>query len=200
MATRQVKKTNVKPKTETIEISIESNIAEELVENIATENAVKKVEKTVKKFEPSDGIQCKSITVGGLYMEGLKTHLLYEWADSGDISYVEYQDLLAAVRSNSGYVTRPLFIIEDEDFIAQNPQLNKIYETMYSFNELKDVILKLNPSDMKSTILALPEGAKNSIKHTASQLITNKTLDSVNKITVLDEIFGTEFKLMAGLV
>ena len=52
---------------------------------------------------------------------------------------------------------------------------------------------------MKATIMKLPEGAKNSIKHIASQLISDGTLDSVKKIKTLDEIFDTELSIMTGL-
>ena len=52
---------------------------------------------------------------------------------------------------------------------------------------------------MKSIILSLPDGAKESIKNMASQMISKGTLDSVQKIKFLDEIFNTELMLMTGL-
>ena len=58
-----------------------------------------KVEKRV--FKDSDGIPCRSITQGALYMEGAKTHMLYEWVEYGDVTMVEYADLAAAVRTKS---------------------------------------------------------------------------------------------------
>ena len=66
------------------------------------------VKKEKRKYEQSEGILCKSITSGGLYMPGLKSNILYTWIDSGDQIEVEYQDLLAAIRSNNSYVMRPL--------------------------------------------------------------------------------------------
>lgn len=74
---------------------------------------VKEEKKVTKTYGPNDGIPCKSITQGGLYMPGLKSNILYTWVDSGDVVEVEYQDLMAAIRSNNGYVMRPLFVIED---------------------------------------------------------------------------------------
>ena len=61
----------------------------------------KEVKKEKRKYEQSEGILCKSITSGGLYMPGLKSNMLYTWIDSGDQIEVEYQDLLAAIRSNN---------------------------------------------------------------------------------------------------
>lgn len=159
----------------------------------------KEVKKERRKYEQSDGILCKSITSGGLYMPGLKSNILYTWIDSGDQIEVEYQDLLAAIRSNNSYVMRPFFVIEDEEFVSQFPQLKKLYDKLYSVGELKDVITDLSPADMKATILSLPQGAQDSIKHIASKMVSDGTLDSVRKIKILDEIFDTEMSVMTGL-
>lgn len=64
-----------------------------------------KVEKKV--FKDSDGIPCRSITQGALYMEGAKTHMLYEWVEYGDVTMVEYADLTAAVRTKSWFMFSP---------------------------------------------------------------------------------------------
>ena len=52
---------------------------------------------------------------------------------------------------------------------------------------------------MKDTILSLPKGAQDSIKHLASKMVSDGRLDSVRKIKVLDEIFDTEMSIMTGL-
>ena len=70
---------------------------------------------------------------------------------------------------------------------------------MYSIRDLRDVLTDLPVKTMKATILSLPEGARESIKHLASQMISNGSLDSVQKIKTLDEIYGTELMLMTGL-
>lgn len=171
------------------------------VENTAEVKAEIKTEvkKEKRKYEQSEGILCKSITSGGLYMPGLKSNILYTWIDSGDQIEVEYQDLLAAIRSNNSYVMRPFFVIEDEEFVSQFPQLKNLYDKLYSVGELKDVITDLSPADMKATILSLPQGAQDSIKHIASKMVSDGTLDSVRKIKILDEIFDTEMSVMTGL-
>ena len=177
---------------------VEIETTEEVV--VGAPEVVEKVKKKEpKKYEATDGIPCRSITSGGLYMEGIKSRILYEWSDDGDVTEVEYQDIVAAIRSNVSYINKPYFIIEDEDIIAQFPQLNKIYASMYSIKDLRDVLTETTPSAMKATILSLPDGAKESIKNIASQMISKGTLDSVQKIKILDEIFNTELMLMTGL-
>ena len=191
MATTAVKKTKT-TETTTVSEAVTEPIAAEPVKTV-------EVKKEKKTYAPSDGIPCKSITNGGLYMPGLKSNILYTWIDAGDVIEVEYQDLQAAIRSNNSYVMNPLFVIEDEELVAQFPQLKKLYETLYSAGELEDVITELSPGDMKATILSLPKGAQDSIKHLASKMVSDGRLDSVRKIKVLDEIFDTEMSIMTGL-
>ena len=198
--TKSAVKTEEPVKEEVVEISdtvenIENDVVKETVKETAEE--VKKA--APKKYEATDGIPCRSITSGGLYMSGIKSRIMYEWADDGDITDVEYQDIVAAIRSSASYITKPRFIIEDADIIKQFPQLDKIYASMYSIKDLRDVLTKTTPNEMRTVILSLPEGAKDSIKNMASQMISKGTLDSVKKIKILDEIFNTELVLMTGL-
>ena len=155
------------------------------------------VEETpVRFFKDSDGIPCRSITQGGLYMEGAKTHMHYEWVTYGDITYVEYADLSAAVRMKSSYVFGPTFIIEDEDFINEFPQLKKFYTENYTMQDLEN-ILTFDVDKMIKEIKLLPHSAVESMKILAASAVADGTLDSVKKINALDEVFGTNMSLLA---
>ena len=86
-------------------------------------------------------------------------------------------------------------IFENEDFITEYPELNKLYDTLYSVDDLKDV-LKLPVSQMRKMITQqLPVGAVDAIKGLAASMIMNGSLDSTAKIKALDEIFGTHLLL-----
>ena len=73
--------------------------------------------KTAKKYAPSDMIPCRSITYGELLLPGAKTKLLYTWANYGDVTEVEFQDLQALKSTRSTYLFKPRFIIEDEELV-----------------------------------------------------------------------------------
>lgn len=152
--------------------------------------------KQKKTFSDSDGIVCRSITQGGLYMEGAKTHMLYEWVEYGDKTQVEYADLAAAVRTKSSYLFNPMFIVEDEDFIDEFSQLKKFYTENYTVNDLES-ILSYPMNKMLEEISALPKSAIESLKVLAASSINDGTLDSVKKIKALDEVFGTNLSLLA---
>lgn len=194
--------TSIKTKKNSSVDTQQTTVADAKVEAVSCEDESKSTETSVKKerkYTESEGIKCRSIAPGKLYMTGIKSRIVYRWTSDGDVVEVEYQDLVAAIRSNTTYITAPFFIIEDKEFVDRFPQVAKIYETLYSIGDLRSVLLELRPNDMKSTILSLPAGAQDSIKHLASQMISNGTLDSVQKIKILDQIFGTELMLMTGL-
>lgn len=155
-----------------------------------------RTEKKKKTYEPSDGIACRSITQGMLFMDGEKTNITYSWSDYGDVTDVEYRDLVAAIHSKSSYIYNPFIIIDDEDFIAEFPQLDKFYSDRYSMRDLK-AILFLDVNKMVAEISNLPSGAKNSLKTIASTCIREGEIDSVRKIKAIDEVFGTQLFILA---
>lgn len=173
------------PAKKTVQVN-EAEVAEVTKEEV--------VKKEAKKFKATDEIKCVSITPGMLVMEGKKSERLYSWVDSGDAVYVEYADLVAEIRTRSNYVFRPRFVVDDEDFINEFPDLNTLYASLYSKKDLKK-ILTLEPAKMRSVIGQLPDGAKESIKSLAVSAIERGELDSINRIKVIDEIFDTSMLL-----
>lgn len=188
-------KTNTSKVVKTEEVDLEVTDIEE--DNDKKEQVK---ETPVKKtFDQSDGIMCRSVTQGGLHMEGLKTKMMYDWSEYGDETEVEYRDLVAAVRTKTSFVFNPFFIIEDQDFISEFPQLQKFYNDQYSVKDLKE-ILELPVNEMIETINTLPNGAKESLKSIASTQVANGRLDSVKKIKALDEVFDTDLNLLSELI
>lgn len=162
---------------------------------VKTENKVSEEKTQQKAFSPEDTIPCRSIVSGGLYIEGNRSHILYSWADCGDVVDVEYRDLIYLVRTReNANIYLPRIIIEDEDFVEQNKSVKDLYESMYEVSDLNE-ILELPIPQMVDTIKRLPKGAKESVKGIASTLIESHMLDSVHKIKALDEIFGTKMLL-----
>lgn len=172
------------------------NLAEPLNDNeiIETEKP-----KTKKKFEQTDYIMCRSVVTGGLYLEGSKTKQVYAWTEYGDETEIEYRDLVAEVRQRSEFVFGPRFIVENEDFIEEFPQLKQFYNQYYSVKELGD-ILELPVNQMAKKIEELPKGAKESIRTLAASKISTGFIDSVAKIKKLDEIFDTDLEMLSSLV
>lgn len=177
------------------------NTASKATEKIAEEKAVEtvveetKVEPAAKTFEPEDLIPCRSMVSGQLFIEGTRSKLLYTFADYGDVCDIEYRDLIYLVRSyRDKTIYEPRIVVEDEDFIAQNPKLGELYESMYTNGDLMDVI-NLPLTQMVSTVKSLPVGCKNALKGVVATMIDSGALDSIKKIKALDEIFGTNMMI-----
>ena len=96
------------------------------------------------------------------------------------------------------HITEPYFIIDDEDFLKQFPQVQKVYNTIYDIDDLKNV-LKMSPSQIKKIVPTLPSGARESVKSIVADAVQNGSLDSVQRIKAFDEVFDTKFMLMTEL-
>ena len=158
------------------------------------------VEKETKRtFEPNDGIPCRSVTHGHLFVDGVKTGMKYIFYDYDDVSDIEYRDLVALIRSKDKAIYNPRIIIMDEDFIEEYPALKKFYKDHFSTVNIKD-ILTLPDRQMKDAISKLPKGAVDSLKSIAVNQIASGEIDSIRKIKALDEAFGTDLSLLNDLL
>ena len=147
-----------------------------------------------KEFANTELIPCVSITVGGLHLIGAKSGEVYHWTNMGEVTEVEYRDLLAEVRNHSWYIYEPAFVIQDDDFLAQHDDILVRYGQLYTPADIEQV-LALPAPQINETLKKMPVGAQNAVRDLAIRKINNGTLDSVNRIKVLDEFFGTEMLL-----
>ena len=150
--------------------------------------------KEPRKFAQDDMILCKSVTYGELLLPGKKSKLLYIWSNYGDTTEVEFQDLQALRSTRSAYLMNPYFVIEDEELLEQWPELKNLYDKVAALDV--DNLFNLPINQFKKKLRDIPIGFKDSIKNIAGEKIRNGSLDSIAKINALDEILGTELKLM----
>lgn len=161
---------------------------------VAKQEPKKAPAKVARKYEPDELITCRSITYGELLLTGKKSKLLYSWANYGDTTEVEYQDLQALKSTRSTYLYKPRFIIEDEELVEQ---WGKDFIDMYKNIIDVDVedMFKLPLNQFKSKLKKAPKGVQQAVKNIAGEKILNGTLDSLVKIRAIDEILGTDLKL-----
>lgn len=173
------------------------NTTEETIVDSASTSKVKAapVKKVAKKYAPDDRIACRSVTAGELILIGRKTKLQYIWSDYGDVTYVEYQDLLALHSLRSSFLTKPLFIIEDEELVAEWTQLlGKLYDSIQDHD--LDKLFSLKPDRFKTALAKLPAGMRESLKTKAVNMIKAEELNDIRLVRAIDEVLGTEIKEM----
>ena len=176
--------------------NVEKKITDTPAENINNDIISEKKEE-VKTYKPDDLISCKSVTVGELLCPGKKTGELYIWANYGDTTEVEYQDLLALRTSKSKYIYEPLFIIEDEELLKEKrwSELNDLYEKIYSVEDF-DELFSLSNGEFEALLKILPNGVKNSIKIEVGSRIEKGTFDSIQKIKIIDKVCNSDLKCL----
>jgi hypothetical protein len=189
------KKTTTTPKT-TIE-KMNEDIVEDIVENnVAVEEPVVPV-KEKKVFTDSDYILCRSVWSGGLNVVSQSGNL-YEFNNYGSECEINYRDLVTMIRRGSQHVFLPRFVILDEDFLEDFPTIKRVYGTMYTMNDLVE-ILELPVSRMRAEIEKLPKATKDSMRNLIATQIATGKLDSISKVRALTEIFNSDFNLLSDL-
>lgn len=162
-------------------------------ENTVIETTVKTPAKERRIFAPTDVIPCRSVTYGELILPSSKnTDMIYSWADFGDVQEVEYQDLRALRSRRSAYIYGPHFVIDDEDLIAEWPELKDVYKSISSLN--LDELFDLPVAQLSKKLQAMPKVYKETIKNAASARIISGELDSIAKIKAIDEVLNTDLK------
>lgn len=165
-------------------------------ENVeSVEQEVKKpATKTSRKYAPDDLIPCRSVTYGELLLTGIKSKLMYVWANYNDVTEVEFQDLQALKSTRSNYLFRPRIVIEDEELVEQ---WSKDFKDMYGKITNVDVeeIFSLPLGKFKTALKNAPNGVQQAVKNIAGEKIMDGSLDSLAKIKAIDEILGTDLKL-----
>ena len=168
-------------------------VEESVVEEVVTKPVAKKVNKV--KHDPSELVPCRSVRFGELILIGPKTRMPYSWANEGDVRDVEYQDLVSWKALHSRYLFEPMIVIEDEDICEEwKSDLGALYDSLQQV-DLKEMF-KLPHRQFVSQLKKLPDGMKSTIQNMAYAMIQDGTLYDLRTIKVIDEILGTELKMM----
>ena len=183
--------TTKKKSTVETEETIENEVVKETVEEVKP--MPKKVNKP--KHDPNELILCRSVRFGGLRLIGPKTHMPYEWANEGDVREVEYQDLVSWRALRHKYLFEPMIIIEDEDIVEEwKADLGDLYDELQNI-DIK-AMFKLPHRQFVAQLKKLPAGLKTTVQNMAYSMIQDRTLYDLRIIDAIDEILGTELKMM----
>lgn len=145
-----------------------------------------------REFKKDDLIKVKSVFAGSCTLIGRRSGNIYVWEALGEIQYVEYQDLLAEITNRySQYIYEPLLLIEDEDVINKNPKLKDLYDTMIDVEAIEESLLNDSVEELRSILISLPSGLKETVKSIASTLMQDGDLYDVRKIRLLDDLYNT---------
>lgn len=201
MATTTRKRvTKTAEKTQSATKAVEKPVENTVEKPVAKEVVHEEPKKEPRQFNQNDLILCRSVTTGWLGCSG-KSGQYYVFENYGDECEIEYQDLFALKSRRSNYIYAPHFIIEDEELLA-NPRwadVAKFYEEeVYSIKDI-DEILNLPIDNFKKALEMLPKGLAKSLQVHVAEKIEDGSFDSLKKIKIIDEVYGTDFRsIVAG--
>lgn len=166
----------------------------------AKKTSVKKTEEMVKparEYKPNDIIQCHSVFPGRFLFSGPKTKAVYPFEASGDICYVEYQDLLSAMLAKKKSIMAPYIVVDDEELLETLhwKQVKKIYDDMYAAKDL-DKLLDMPFAAFKKSFEKLPIGAKRRVMMTISSKVRSGEFSEMNKIRLVDEACSSNIAVL----
>ena len=177
-------------------------VVEEVEKKSATKkSAVKKqdveVSQPAREYKPNDIIQCHSVFPGRFLFSGPKTKAVYPFEASGDICYVEYQDLLSAMLAKKKSIMAPYIVIDDEELLEgiHWKQVKKIYDDMYVAKDL-DKLLDMPFAAFKKNFEKLPVGAKKRVMMTISSRVRSGEFSEMNKIRLVDEACNSNIAVL----
>lgn len=200
MATTTTKKRTVKkaetPVTEqVVEQTVEEVIVDEPVKAVVKETVKEPVKKEPRQFNQHDLILCRSVTAGWLGCGG-KSGQYYTFENFGDECEVEYQDLFALKQRKSPYLFAPLFVIEDDELL-ENPRwadVQKFYnDKVYSMDDI-EAVLNIPAGQFENALKSLPKGLAKTLQVEVAKRIEDGTFDSLRKIKIIDDVFGTDLR------
>lgn len=155
------------------------------------------VKKEKRVFKDSDYILCRSVWFGGLNVT-CQSGSSYEFSKYGAECEITYRDLANLIRKHSEHIFLPRFVIEDDDFLEEFPNVKNVYKTMYTASDLMEIV-NLPNSQMKVEIEKLPSETKNTLCKMIATEIAKGRIDSISKVRVLSEIFNSDFDLISKL-
>lgn len=147
-----------------------------------------------RKFAPDDMITCRSVCYGELLYPAKKSGLVYRFAGYGDETEIEFADLQALRSTRSGYLHKPYFVIEDEELLEQWPDMKKVADSIAQIDGER--FFNLPPQQFRKALTEMPMGFRDTMRNMANAKINDGSLDSLSKIKILDEVLGTDLKLL----
>lgn len=176
--------------------SVKTNVRENNVKTTVSREVVSEQPKQIKQYSGDELIPCKSMTRGELIYIGNKTGEVYKWSDYGDITEVEYQDLLGLRAKKSDFIYKAMFIIIDDEVLEDHKwsDVKALYERIYS-DDIQTLI-DMPIEQFKSIFPNQPDGIKNAMVVEVGTQMENGTFDSIQKIKFIDEVCKTDLSSM----
>lgn len=180
----------VAPKVETT--TEETVITVEEVKEVVVET--KPTRKRINQIDLNELIPVRSLTNHKLVYVSKATNSKYVWSNYGDIEYLTYGEINTMKSQYPRFIQDCLIVIDDEEVI-DILNLGKLYENLYTVDEL-DALFKKSNYELEELLPKLPNGVKKSVAGRAKELIDNETLVDFRKIQTIEELLNVDLSIL----
>ena len=127
---------------------------------------------------------------GKLSYRSKRTGEKFVWSEFGDEQEMELRELKSAKNTSKKFFADNWFMF-NEQWVPEYLGVSGYYKNSIPIDGFDD-IFKLEPEELKRRIDLLSKGQKKSLAYRARVLIAEGEIDSLKKISVLEEALGTE--------
>lgn len=184
------KKTTRKPRTQ----KAVKDTAVSKVETVAAEPTVfvEEVHIEPKKIDPNQIITVYNGFHGAMYYRSRKTGELYQWDGFGDEQDMELSELKNAKSSSKKHFINNWFMFDEDDaWVIEYLGVGRYYKNAVSIDGFDDIFTK-SPAEIAEIVNGMSAGQKRSAAYRAQQMIGDGEIDSMKKISVLENCLGVE--------
>ena len=184
------KKTTRKPRTQ----KAVKDTAVSKVETVVAEPTVfvEEVHIEPKKIDPNQIITVYNGFHGSMYYRSRKTGELYQWDGFGDEQDMELSELKNAKSSSKKHFINNWFMFDEDDaWVIEYLGVGRYYKNAVSIDGFDDIFTK-SPAEIAEIVNGMSAGQKRSAAYRAQQMIEGGEIDSMKKISVLENCLGVE--------
>lgn len=167
-----------KPETNAVEAAA--------AETVQPETASRPARKTRPKIDPTEQIEVRNNTVGRLvYSSPRMMGYTIVWDSHGDVQLMDFAEVQTMKNAHKRFFQDNWITIDDPDVI-QALGISNLYKNAVNGNDIK-ALFEMNPNVIRKRVAAMNDGMKSTVRSAAKLAIDNGTLDSVQRIRVLEE-------------
>lgn len=144
-----------------------------------------------EKIDPHALITVTNGFHGRLVYKNKRTGELFIWESYGDEQEMEMIDLQNAKATSKKFFENNWFIIKDPTVVSALG-VEKYYKHVVLPENAND-IFSLSPDEIKKEIFKLNKGQRESLKYFIREKILSGEIDSLSRITALEEALGVTF-------
>ena len=151
----------------------------------------RKIRKTI---DPNELILVRSVTKGALIYRSRRNGMITRWGNYGDTTYMTFTEILDMRSANSRFLTAPFVVIDDEE-VAKQLGLDKIYKNMINMDDIKGFFNK-DLEYIENKLNIMPKGMLQLIADQAREMIKKDELYNIKLIKLLEDKLKIDLRIL----